>query len=141
MSVTNIDGWFPRGEFNCPLRETLDRIGDKWSLLVIVRLGGGTQRFGDLLRNVDGISHRMLTRTLRSLERDGIVKRTVHPEMPPRVEYELTSLGESLHGPVDALAAWGKAHRPEIRENRRRYDGENRGPDTLVDPGPDAPHA
>lgn len=115
-------GWFPRGEFNCPVREVLDRIGDKWSLLVMTRLGAGTRRFGDLLREVDGISQRMLTRTLRGLERDGLVLRIDHHEVPPRVEYELTPLGETLREPVEALAAWAARHRPDIRENRRRYD-------------------
>jgi DNA-binding HxlR family transcriptional regulator len=129
MSVTNTTcgpaeegGWFPRGEFNCPVREVLDRIGDKWSLLVMTRLGAGTRRFGDLLREVDSISQRMLTRTLRSLERDGLVLRIDHHEVPPRVEYELTPLGETLREPVEALAAWAAQHRPNIRESRRRYD-------------------
>jgi DNA-binding HxlR family transcriptional regulator len=129
MSVTNAScgpthdgGWFPRGEFNCPVREVLDRIGDKWSLLVMTRLGAGTRRFGDLLREVDSISQRMLTRTLRGLERDGLVQRIDYHEVPPRVEYELTQLGETLREPVQALADWAAQHRPDIRDNRRRYD-------------------
>lgn len=127
MSVTNTAGWFPRGEFNCPVREVLDRIGDKWSLLVIARLGDGTQRFGDLLRTVDGVSQRMLTRTLRSLERDGLVTRTDYHEVPPKVEYELTPLGRTLRDPVEALSEWASQHRPVIRENRRRYDDTDVG--------------
>jgi DNA-binding HxlR family transcriptional regulator len=112
-------------EFNCPLREVLDRIGDKWSVLVISVLGDGRQRFSDLQRGIDGgISQRMLTRTLRSLERDGLVTRTVHPEVPPRVEYDLTPLGRTLLGPVNMLADWADEHRPVIRANRRHYDTE-----------------
>jgi DNA-binding HxlR family transcriptional regulator len=110
-------------EFNCPLREVLDRIGDKWSVLVIDALGKGTHRFSDLQRGIDGgISQRMLTRTLRSLERDGLVVRTAHPEVPPRVEYDLTPLGRTLLGPVNMLADWASEHRPVIRANRRHYD-------------------
>lgn len=124
MSVADTPGR-QRDEFTCPLREVLDRIGDKWSVLVIQALGEGRKRFGDLQRGVDGgISQRMLTRTLRGLERDGLVRRTVHPEVPPRVEYELTSLGRTLTGPVGVLAEWATEHRPLIRANRRRYDGD-----------------
>jgi DNA-binding HxlR family transcriptional regulator len=113
-------------EFNCPLREVLDRIGDKWSVLVISVLGGGRQRFSDLQRAIDGgISQRMLTRTLRSLERDGLVARTVHPEVPPRVEYDLTPLGRTLLGPVNMLENWATEYRPIIRANRRHYDTEH----------------
>jgi DNA-binding HxlR family transcriptional regulator len=113
-------------EFNCPLREVLDRIGDKWSVLVIDALGKGTHRFSDLQRGIDGgISQRMLTRTLRSLERDGLVTRTVHAEVPPRVEYDLTPLGRTLLGPVNMLANWASEHRPVIRANRRNYDTEH----------------
>jgi DNA-binding HxlR family transcriptional regulator len=113
-------------EFNCPLREVLDRIGDKWSVLVISVLGGGRHRFSDLQRSIDGgISQRMLTRTLRSLERDGLVVRTVHPEVPPRVEYELTPLGRTLLGPVNMLEIWATEYRPVIRANRRHYDTEH----------------
>lgn len=113
-------------EFNCPLREVLDRIGDKWSVLVISVLGGGRHRFSDLQRSIDGgISQRMLTRTLRSLERDGLVARTVHPEVPPRVEYDLTPLGRTLLGPVNMLEIWASEYRPAIRANRRHYDTEH----------------
>jgi DNA-binding HxlR family transcriptional regulator len=113
-------------EFNCPLREVLDRIGDKWSVLVIDALGKGTHRFSDLQRSIEGgISQRMLTRTLRSLERDGLVVRTAHPEVPPRVEYDLTPLGRTLLGPVSMLSKWAEQHRPVIRANRRHYDVEH----------------
>jgi DNA-binding HxlR family transcriptional regulator len=113
-------------EFNCPLREVLDRIGDKWSVLVIDALGKGTHRFSDLQRGIEGgISQRMLTRTLRSLERDGLVVRTAHPEVPPRVEYDLTPLGRTILGPVSMLSEWAEQHRPVIRANRRHYDVEH----------------
>lgn len=106
------------------VRETFDRVGDKWSLLVIAILGHGPQRFTALRIGVVGISQRMLTLTLRTLERDGIVSRTVYPEVPPRVEYALTPLGQSMVGPVTALADWAVASNAEIRENQARYDEE-----------------
>jgi DNA-binding HxlR family transcriptional regulator len=106
----------------CRLRDLLDRIGDKWSLLVVELLGDGTRRFTELKRDIDGISQRMLTRTLRQLERDGLVTRTVHPVVPPRVDYELTPLGASLLPAIAPLVAWTRAHRPEIVEARARYD-------------------
>ncbi|MEU6611951.1 helix-turn-helix domain-containing protein [Streptomyces shenzhenensis] len=104
------------------MRETLDRIGDKWSVLVIGILSGGPLRFGSLHQRVPGISQRMLTLTLRHLERDGIVSRTAYAEVPPRVEYELTVLGESLRGTVYALAQWVTDHNDEIEAARRDYD-------------------
>src|ERR671924_255138 len=114
-------------EFNCPLREVLDRIGDKWSVLVIDALGKGTHRFSDLQRGIDGgISQRMLTRTLRSLERDGLVTRTVHPEVPPRVEYDLTPLGRTLRELVRGLVKWSGAHLEEVDQARAAYDRKHR---------------
>lgn len=104
------------------VRETFDRLGDKWSLLVIAILAQGPQRFTALRIGVVGISQRMLTLTLRTLERDGIVTRTVFPEVPPRVEYALSPLGESLVGPVTALADWAVARHEEIRGNQAHYD-------------------
>ena len=106
----------------CALRDLLDRLADKWSLLVVELLGGGPRRFTELRRAIDGISQRMLTRTLRRLERDGLVTRTVHPVVPPRVDYELTPLGRSLLGAVEPLVAWTRAHRDEIAAARARYD-------------------
>ncbi|MFB9905104.1 winged helix-turn-helix transcriptional regulator [Allokutzneria oryzae] len=107
--------------------QVLSRIGDKWSLLVIGTLRDGTMRFGQLHREVTGISQRMLTLTLRQLERDGLVSRTVHPSVPPKVEYALTELGSTLLGTVLQLAGWAADHVEEIDENRRRYDaGLNR---------------
>lgn len=114
----------------CEVRNTLDRIGDKWSLLVIALLDRRTMRFAELLRSIPGISKRMLTTTLRQLERDGIAKRTVHPTVPPRVEYTLSALGASLHEMVQALVLWTEAHEAEIAEARLRYDAavERRAP-------------
>ncbi|WP_405523343.1 helix-turn-helix transcriptional regulator [Streptomyces canus] len=104
------------------VRETLDRIGDKWSVLVIGILSQGPLRFGTLHQRVPGVSQRMLTLTLRHLERDGIVSRTAYAEVPPRVEYELTPLGESLRETVLALARWVTDHHDEIETARHRYD-------------------
>ncbi len=106
----------------CPVRDVLDRLGDAWSVLVILRLGDGPTRFNALKRAVGTISQRMLTVTLRSLERDGLVSRTVHPTNPPQVEYALTDLGHSLSGPIGALADWAVTHRDRINAERRRYD-------------------
>ena len=106
----------------CPLRDILDRVGDKWSVLVVVLLGEGTRRFSDLRRSVDGISQRMLTHTLRQLERDGLISRTVYPTVPLRVEYTLTALGQTLLEPLAALACWAEKHRPEVLEARVAYD-------------------
>ncbi|MFF0505863.1 winged helix-turn-helix transcriptional regulator [Streptomyces fimicarius] len=103
-------------------RATLDRIGDKWSVLVIGILSRGPLRFSTLHQRVPGISQRMLTLTLRHLERDGVVSRTVYAEVPPRVEYRLTPLGESLRETVRALAQWVTDHHDEIETARQRYD-------------------
>lgn len=106
----------------CPLREVLDRIGDKWSVLVVLCLSEGTHRFSALRRRIDGVSQRMLTETLRQLERDGIVRRTVYPEVPVRVEYALTELGQTLIGPLAGLAGWAEEHRGAIVRARAAYD-------------------
>jgi DNA-binding HxlR family transcriptional regulator len=103
----------------------LARVGDKWSVLVIMLLGGGPRRFNELKRMIGGISQRMLTLTLRGLERDGLVTRTVFPTIPPRVDYELTDLGHGLSTPVKALGAWAHEHQPEIESARARFDGRN----------------
>jgi DNA-binding HxlR family transcriptional regulator len=104
------------------VREILDRIGDKWSLLVIVTLNDGMLRFTELRRHIPGISQRMLTLTLRQLERDGLIARTVHAEVPPRVEYELTDVGRTLIEPSMALAGWAIANYPRITAARERFD-------------------
>lgn len=104
-------------------REILDRVGDKWSVLVVVLLGRAPQRFSALRRAIDGISQRMLTTTVRSLERDGLVSRTVHPTNPPQVTYALTKLGRTLLAPVRVLATWAQGHRAEVMGAREAYDG------------------
>jgi DNA-binding HxlR family transcriptional regulator len=104
------------------VRGLLDRIGDKWSLLILGTLQAGPQRFTILLRGIDGISQRMLTLTLRHLERDGLVRREVYAVVPPKVEYELTDLGHTLLRPVLELVAWSLEHADEIDENRAAYD-------------------
>jgi len=107
---------------DCQVRQILDRVADKWSLLVIALLENRRLRFTALRREIDGVSQRMLTVTLRSLERDGLVKRTVHPVVPPRVEYELTPLGGTLHATIRSLVTWTEAHQEEIAAARSEYD-------------------
>ncbi len=109
----------------CPMRDILDRVGDKWSVLVVLMLGDGTLRFSELRRAIDGISQRMLTQTLRQLERDGLVERTVYPSVPVRVEYELTALGCTLIAPLSALASWAENSRIAVLEARAAYDCRN----------------
>ena len=105
------------------VRDIFTMTGDRWSMPVIRALDDGPMRFTALMNAVEGISHRMLTRTLRSLERDGLVSRTSYPESPPRVKYELTELGETLSEPVRAFIRWTQQHQSEIEESRRRFDG------------------
>lgn len=100
----------------------LNRVGDKWSVLLVMTLRQRPHRFNELKRAVGGISQQMLTRTLKGLERDGLVARTVHPSVPPQVEYSLTDLGHSLSQPVQTLGAWAFAHIAIIQENQQRYD-------------------
>jgi DNA-binding HxlR family transcriptional regulator len=106
----------------CEIRDLLDRLADKWSLLVVELLGERTHRFMELRRAIDGISQRMLTLTLRQLERDGLVERTVHPVVPPRVDYALTPLGATLLETIQPLVAWTRRHRDEIAAARAAYD-------------------
>jgi DNA-binding HxlR family transcriptional regulator len=103
---------------------TLSRLGDKWTVLVIVALRPGMRRFNQLKRDIDGISQQMLTRTLKSLERDGLLKRTIVPTNPPQVEYELTPLGASLSGPLLELGRWVHDHLAEIEQARDHFDGK-----------------
>lgn len=112
----------PDGDGSCPIRDVLDRMGDTWSMLVIFNLQKGAQRFNALRRNIEGISQRMLTVTLRSLERDGLVSRHVKPSSPPEVTYRLTELGQSLSAPIDALGQWAVANRALVRAARQRFD-------------------
>ncbi len=111
----------------CTVRDILDRIGDKWSVLVILRLGTQPERFRALLRAVDGISARMLTVTLRALERDGLVAREVFDTRPPSVEYSLTPLGRTLLGHIGALAGWAVANEAEIKTAQAGFDTGGRG--------------
>jgi DNA-binding HxlR family transcriptional regulator len=112
----------------CRAREVLQRVGDKWSVLVIDLLGQGTKRFTELHRAVDGITARMLTVTLRGLERDGIVTRTLHPVIPPRVEYALTPMGRTLLDTIGQLVTWTDSHLPEIEAARAAYDARRASP-------------
>lgn len=105
-----------------PVTEILSRIGDKWSILIVMALSQGPRRFSEIRRRIDGISQRMLTLTLRGLERDGLVSRAVTPSIPPRVDYELTELGHSLRQPVNALGQWAFANRAAILEARAAFD-------------------
>src|SRR5436190_12075609 len=104
------------------ISEVLDRVGDKWSVLVVATLGQGPKRFNELRRAIASISQRMLTLTLRGLERDGLVTRTMFPTIPPRVEYELTALGRSLLVPVSGIGLWARQNRAAIQAARQRFD-------------------
>lgn len=106
----------------CPTRQLVTRLGDRWSLLVIAALTGRTLRFAELRRAVDGVSQKMLTQTLRQLERDGLVRRQVYAEVPPRVEYDLTPLGATLTDLVAGLRDWAYGHMEEIESHRMDYD-------------------
>ena len=126
MSTTGSEAKEVPGEDPCRTREVLDIVGDKWSLLVVRNLSQGPRRFTELKRAIDGISQRMLTVTLRGLERDGLVTRTMYPEVPPRVEYALTPLGATLREIVGALIEWSGAHLAEVDAARARYDAQTR---------------
>lgn len=104
------------------VREVLNRVGDKWSVLIVQLLADGPKRFSELRRMIEGISQRMLTLTLKGLERDGLVTRTVYPTIPPRVEYQLTDLGRTLRKPIQSLAKWAQENRERIQQSRDRYD-------------------
>ncbi|WP_425862046.1 winged helix-turn-helix transcriptional regulator [Arthrobacter sp. TWP1-1] len=110
---------------NCPSRQVLDRIGDRWSVLVVGALAHGPLRFSALAKTVDGVSQKMLTQTLRGLERDGLVGRTMYAQIPPRVDYELTESGLSLAVPMLALESWAKDNMPSIINSRETYDTEH----------------
>jgi DNA-binding HxlR family transcriptional regulator len=105
----------------CPIRDVLDRIGDKWSLLVLHSLSEGTLRFNELVRNVEDISKQMLSKTLKRLEKDGFIKRTLYPEVPLRVEYELTDIGKSFLEPMAELIRWANANHQDIVLARQQY--------------------
>ncbi|MDM7854548.1 winged helix-turn-helix transcriptional regulator [Cellulomonas alba] len=107
---------------NCPTRQLLDELSDKWVCLVLVALAAGPLRHGELRRRIRGVSQKMLTQTLRALERDGIVERTITPSVPVRVDYELTPLGQSLTSVVDAVKVWAEAHMDQVDAAREDYD-------------------
>jgi DNA-binding HxlR family transcriptional regulator len=109
------------------ISETLARIGDKWTVLVVELLAGGPMRFNEIRHTIGNISQRMLTLTLRELERDGLVTRTVYPTIPPRVEYQLTKLGRTLREPLIAVADWVRKHQPAMVEARKIFDASGSG--------------
>lgn len=111
----------PKFEQPCPIRDVLDRIGDQWSLLVLQTLESGMMRFNELGRAIDDISKQMLSKTLKHLEQDGFIQRTLHAEVPPRVEYQLTELGRSFLVPMKQLVAWADRHHQAICEARKEY--------------------
>ena len=113
---------------DCPSRQILDRIGDTWSVLIVVSLADGPLRYSELATRIEGVSPKMLTQTLRGLERDGMITRTVFPVVPPRVDYELTGLGRSLLGLVSGLETWAQEHISDVAAARDAFD-------TRVGPG------
>src|SRR6201987_6159103 len=121
---------------SCRVRMVLDRTGDNGAIYVVDRLGAGPRRFSELHRGIDGITARMLTVTLRGLERDGILTRTVHAAVPPRVDYELTPLGETLLRTIGQLAAWADAHLGEIEDARAAYAARSCPPPCPDEPAP-----
>jgi DNA-binding HxlR family transcriptional regulator len=104
----------------CESRQVLELLADRWSMLIVYALSSGVRRHSELRRTVGGISQKMLTQTLRALERDGIVRRRVYAEVPPRVEYALTPLGRTLHGPLRAICRWAESHLPAVRIARQK---------------------
>ena len=122
VATASPDGRYDVLAAACPTRQVVNRIGDRWSLLVLFALEGGTLRFAELQRAVDGISQKMLTQTLRTLERDGLVHRTVYPTVPPRVEYGLTDLGVEAGRLTSAIGAWSVVHAQQILAARQKFD-------------------
>jgi DNA-binding HxlR family transcriptional regulator len=124
--TASVDGRYDVLAEACPTRQVVNRIGDRWSLLVLYALEGGTLRFQELRRAVQGVSQKMLTQTLRLLERDGLVQREVFASVPPHVEYSLTPLGRSLSGRVAAIREWAYANMSDIQDARRDFDAMRR---------------
>jgi DNA-binding HxlR family transcriptional regulator len=123
----------PCGDDDCGIRDVLDRLGDRWTVLVIVELAKGTRRFRELERAIPGISQRMLTLTTKRLCRDGLVERTAYPTVPPQVDYRLTQMGHSLAGTIFVLADWSRAHKDAIVAARNRWDADHTGTERAVD--------
>ena len=117
-----VGAWDPYRR-DCPSRRLLDRIGDRWTVLIMGALDAGPRRFTEIATEVEGISQKMLTQTLRSLERDGFVPRTAYAVVPPHVEYELTELGRSLQHPLRALEGWAIANMDDVVQRQAAYDG------------------
>jgi len=123
METALLEHKSPAFERHCPIRLVLDRIADKWTVMMMSLLSDGApHRFNELRRNVEGISQKMLTQTLRDLERDGLVVRTIYAQIPPRVEYALTPLGATLCGPIAQLGEWAVAHVDEIKRAQAKFD-------------------
>lgn len=122
LELGSEDGRFDVMAAACPTRQVIGRVGDKWSLLILYALSTGTKRFSQLRSEVEGISQKMLTQTLRALERDGLVHRHPYPTIPPKVEYTLTPLGESLEDAIAVVRRWAYSHMDEITAHRARYD-------------------
>ncbi|MBB2894118.1 winged helix-turn-helix transcriptional regulator [Flexivirga oryzae] len=121
-----VSGWVGDGyDPQCPTRVLLDRVGDKWTVLVIGALADGPLRFTELRDRVGGVSGKVLTATLRALARDGLVIRTAYPQIPPRVEYSLTDLGRSLQTPLDVLRTWAEQHIAQVVAHREEFDEEH----------------
>lgn len=117
---------------NCPSRRVLDRLADKWTVLIVAKLAEGTQRFGELRRSIEGISPKVLTQSLRSLERDGIVNRRMYATIPPKVEYSLTPLGHTLVGLVAAIRDWAEQHIDQVEEAQRQFDARTEEEEVLA---------
>jgi DNA-binding HxlR family transcriptional regulator len=122
IDLKSADGRFDVMAAACPTRQVIGRVGGKWSLLILYALSTGTKRFSQLRSEVDGISQKMLTQTLRALERDGLVHRHSYATIPPKVEYRLTPLGESLEDAIAVIREWAYSHMDEISANRDSYD-------------------
>ena len=118
--------WQAADAEHCPVRDVLDRIGDKWTMLVLIALAGAPCRFSAIHRAVPDISKRMLAKTVRDLERDGMIKRRVYATKPPSVEYRLTELGGSIFEPLEMLTRWAQGHHEQIKAERRRFDQSTR---------------
>ena len=114
---------------HCPTRMVLDRIADKWTVLIVGALENKTKRFGELRREIGGVSQKMLTQTLRGLERDGLVARVVYASVPPKVEYSLTELGRTLVRTLETIREWSEKNIEDVLKAREDYDTQNRAPD------------
>lgn len=117
-----VNGQFDVMTLGCPSRLIMQRLGDKWTPLVFLALKDGPRRFSHIRDGIGGVTPKVLTQTLRTLERDGLLKRTIYPEVPPRVEYELTDLGGSVLGPLEVLSQWSQSHAASIMQARDNYD-------------------